>query len=79
MANRQIKPFVIMGLRICEKMEIADRKGQRLVMRFAKIYRPEKLMLIIETAKKFTWWQQNPTAAFLKAVGIVNRKGKNEK
>ena len=79
MANRMIQPFVLVGLKIVEKMEIVDKKGQGLVMRFAKIYKPEKLGKIIEVAQNFVWWQSNPTAAFLKAVGVVNKQEKDEK
>jgi hypothetical protein len=47
-------------------------------MRFAKMYKPEKLGKIMECAKTFSWWHNNPTAAFMKAVGEVNRVEKAE-
>lgn len=72
-------PFVGVALRVQEKLEIADKKGQGMVMRFAKIYSPEKMGKIIEVAQSFYWWHKNPTAAFMKAVGQVNREEKNGK
>lgn len=72
-------PFVGVALRTQEKLEIADKKGQAMVMRFAKLYSPEKMGIIIETAQSFPWWRKNPTAAFMKAVGMVNRKEKEGK
>jgi hypothetical protein len=29
--------------------------------------------MIVEKAKSYIWWQKNPKAAFMKAVGEVNR------
>lgn len=71
-------PFVGVALRACEMMEIADKKGSGIVMRFAKLYKPEKIGEIIREAQSFYWWRQNPTAAFMKAVGIINKKEKDE-
>lgn len=71
-----MQQFVSVGLAICEKMEIADRRGQQMIMRFAKLYSPEKLGKVIETAKEYSWWHNNPTAAFMKAIGEVNRAEK---
>lgn len=69
-------PFVSVALATCEKMEIADKKGQGIVMRFAKLYTPEKMGKIIEKAQAFPWWHNYPVAAFMKAVGIVNKEEK---
>ena len=69
-------PFVSVALATAEKMEIADVKGRQILMRFCKIYKPEKVGHIIEVAQSFTWWHANPTAAFMKAVGIVNKEEK---
>ena len=69
-------PFVSVALATAEKMEIADKKGQSICMRFAKIYSPEKMGEIIREAQSFTWWHANPVAAFMKAVGVVNKKEK---
>lgn len=69
-------PFVGVALRAQEKMEIADKKGQGILMRFARLYTPEKIGMIIEMAQSFPWWRQNPTAAFMKAVGMVNKQEK---
>jgi len=33
-------PFVGIALRVQEKLEIADKQGQGMVMRFAKLYPP---------------------------------------
>lgn len=68
-----MQPFVSIALKTCEMMEIIDKDGQRIVMRFAKIYAPEKIGKIIAQAKTYPWWQKNPKAAFMKAVGVVNR------
>lgn len=69
-------PFVSVALATAEKMEIADKKGQGILMRFAKIYPPEKMGYIIDVAKKFTWWNSNPVAAFMKAVSLTNQEEK---
>lgn len=54
-------------------MEIIDKAGQGIVMHFAKIYTPEKIGAIITKAKTYPWWMKNPKAAFMKAVGEINR------
>ena len=69
-------PFIGVALKVSETMQIVDRDGQRIIMRFAKIYKPEKMGEIVHTAKLFDWWQDNPKAAFMKAVGIVNKREK---
>lgn len=71
-------PFVGVALKACELMEIFDKNGQQVVMRFAKMYKPEKIGTIIEHAKTFVWWRANPKAAFMKAVGEINRKERGE-
>lgn len=50
-----------------------------MVMRFAKIYSPEKMGEILQTAKGIYWWESNPVAAFMVAVKTVNTKEKKEK
>lgn len=70
-------PFVSMALSVAEKMEIADQKGRQILMRFCKIYPPEKIGHIVEVAQSFNWWHDNPSAAFMKAVGMVNKEEKN--
>jgi hypothetical protein len=70
--------FVSVALATAEKMEIADKKGQGILMRFAKLYPPEKMGHIIEVAHTFVWWHSNPTAAFMKAVGMVNKEEKEK-
>ena len=72
-------PFVSVALRACEKMEIMDKGGQQVVMRFSKMYTPEKIGRIIEVAQKYPWWRSNSKAAFMKAVGDVNRLEKSQK
>jgi len=32
---------------------------------------------IVEVAQSYFWWHKNPTAAFMKAVGQVNREEKS--
>lgn len=71
--------FVGIALRTCEKMEIIDKKGQGIVMRFAKLYPPEKMGRIIKQAQSFFWWRKNPVAAFMKAVGMINKLDKEKK
>lgn len=69
-------PFVGLALAVQEKMEMADAQGKGIVMRFCKIYPPEKVGKIVQTAQAFNWWRSNPKAAFMKAVGIVNKQEK---
>lgn len=70
--------FVGVALKVQEVLEISDKKGQGMVMRFAKLYTPEKMVRITNTAKEFPWWKKNPVAAFMKAVGTVNRQEKEQ-
>jgi len=72
-------PFVGVALRTCDQMHIMDKAGQMVTMRFARIYSPEKIGKIIEVAKGYYWWESNPKAAFMKAVGEVNRMEKEGK
>ena len=67
-------PFVGVALKVQEKMEIVDKRGQGMVMRFSKLYPPEKMGKIVEKAQSFVWWRSNPTAAFMKAIGQVNKE-----
>lgn len=69
--------FVGVALHACELMQITDKAGQGVVMRFSKIYSPEKIGAIIQKAKTYIWWEKNPKAAFMKAVGEINRMEKD--
>ena len=69
-------PFVSVALKVVEDLHIMDKKGSGMVMRFAKLYSPEKMGRILEHAKTYPWVEKNPTAAFMKAVGEINRKEK---
>ena len=70
-------PFVGVALKTCERLEIIDKRGQGMVMRFAKLYSPEKMGEICRTAESYPWLKSNPVAGFMKAVGEVNRKEKD--
>lgn len=74
-----MEAFVGVALRVCEDMEMADKASQGIVMRFCKIYSPEKIGAIVKVAKSFYWWHTNPKAAFMKAVGLVNKALKEKK
>ena len=65
--------FVGVALHACDLLHIMDKAGQGIVMRFAKLYSPEKIGAIVSRAKEYPWWEQNPKAAFMKAVGDINR------
>ena len=69
-------PFVSLALSVSEKMEFTDKDARSIAMRFCKLYPPEKIAQIVEEAQGFSWWRQNPKAAFMKAVGVINRKDK---
>jgi len=69
-------PFVGLALAVCEKMEMFDKSSQQIVMRFCKMYPAEKIAKIVDKAKEYVWWQSNPKAAFMKAVGVVNKEEK---
>ena len=70
-------PFVSIALRVKDELHIMDKKGSSMVMKFSKLYKPEKMGEITRTAKEFSWWEKNPTAAFMKAIGIVNKREKD--
>ena len=71
-----IQPFVIVGLHIQEKMEMTNPRDKGIAMKFAKLYSPNKIALIVQEAQSYTWWRNNPGVAFMKAVGVVNKKEK---
>lgn len=70
-------PFVALGLAVCDKLNVQDKQTQMVVMRFCKIYNPSKVARIVERTKTYPWWEKNIKAAFMKAVGEVNREEKN--
>ena len=74
--GKGIAPFVSLGLFVCEKLNIYDKDSQRMIMKFCKMYPPQKIADITNHAKTYVWWQKNPKAAFMKAVGEINRKEK---
>ena len=69
-------PFVSLALKVSEKMEFVDKDSRGIAMRFCKIYPPDKIARIVEEAQKFSWWRQNSKAAFMKAIGMVNKEEK---
>lgn len=71
-----MQPFVSLALAVSEKMEFVDKDARSIAMRFCKIYSPEKIGKIVQEAQKFNWWRDNPKAAFMKAVGQINRQEK---
>jgi len=73
-----MEPFVGLALKVFEEMEMGDKASQGIVMRFCKIYTPQKIGVIVKVAKSFPWWQKNPKAAFMKAVGMVNKALKDK-
>ena len=75
--KKMIPPYVSVALRIQEELSVPP-KGMGMVMRFSKIYTPEKMGAILKMAKEFPWSAKNPTAAFMKAVGTINRIEKEE-
>lgn len=72
-------PFVGIALRVQEKLEIIDKNGKAMTMRFAKIYSPEKMGRIVGKAQSYSWWRNNTTAAFMKAIGEINKDEKIKK
>ena len=72
-------PFVSVALKVCDELHIVDKRGQGMVMRFAKLYKPEKMGEIMRHAKTYVWWENNAVAAFMKSVGEINRKEKEAK
>ena len=71
-------PFVLLALAVQDKLHIADNQGRGMLMRFCKIYPPEKIARITEAATEFPWWEKNPTAAFMKALGQINKEEKSK-
>lgn len=69
-----MQPFVALALKVSEKMEFTDKESRSIAMRFCKIYAPEKIGKIIQTAQSYAWWRNNPKLAFMKAVGEVNKQ-----
>lgn len=74
--GRMLLPYVRLGLALCDKLEIMDKRGQGMVMKFCKIYEQEKIVRIFEKANSYPWVKGNPVAAFMKAVGEINRADK---
>lgn len=71
-----MQAFVGVALRVCQELQIPP-KQQGMIMRFAKIYTPEKIARITNLAKTYSWSYKNPVAAFMKAVGEINKMEKN--
>lgn len=69
-------PFVSVALKIIDELHIMDKKGSGVVMRFAKLYSPEKMGEILQETKKIAWWESNPVAAFMISVKTINTKEK---
>jgi hypothetical protein len=69
-----MQQFVSLALSVAEKMEIYDKNGRSLLMRFCRMYSPNKITQITERAKTYPWWQRCPDKAFMKAVGEINRE-----
>lgn len=76
---RTIQPFVALALKVCDKMGIQDSNSQKLVMRFCKLYEAEKIVRITHHALGYPWHEKNPKAAFMKAVGEINKIDKQGK
>lgn len=69
-------PFVSVALKVTEDLHIMDKKGQSMVMRFAKMYSPEKMGEILRETKTVWWWEKNPIVAFMVSVKTVNNREK---
>jgi hypothetical protein len=65
--------FVGTALRVVEKLQIVDKNAMGLIMKFCKMYPPEKIGRIVEKAQTYPWHFDNPKAAFMKAVGEINK------
>ncbi len=72
-------PFVSLGLKVCEKLEIQDTNSQKMIMRFCKMYTPEKIAAITHHALAKPWCKKNPKAAFMMSVGEINKLEKSQK
>lgn len=70
-----MQAFVGIALKVCQELQIPP-KQQGMVMRFSKIYTPEKIARITNLAKTYPWVYKNPVAAFMKAVGEINKQEK---
>lgn len=70
-----MQAFVGTALKVCQELQVPP-KQQGMIMRFAKLYSVEKMVKITQLAKTFPWVDKNPVAAFMKAVGIVNKEEK---
>lgn len=70
-----MQAFVGIALKVCQELQVPP-KQQGMIMRFSKIYTPEKIARITNLAKTYPWVYKNPVAAFMKAVGEVNREEK---
>ena len=71
-----MKQFVSNALGVIEYLEITDQPTKSIVMRFSKMYSWDKMTKIVHVVQLFPWWQKNKKAAFMKAVGLVNKKEK---
>jgi len=67
-------PNIPLALSVCEKMEIFDRKQQKIVFMMTNRYSQNKIIKIVNQAKCYGWWKKNGLAAFLKAVKEVNQE-----
>jgi len=67
---------VSIGLSAIQRLNITDQKGKMFVMRFSKIYSPQKMISIVAEAESYPWCKRNPGIAFMKAVGIINAEGR---
>ena len=71
--TRETPPYLCLALKVFDEMNIIDKVGKGIVIRFCKMYETQKIVDIVTHAKKYVWWEKNPKAAFMKAVGEVNR------
>jgi len=80
MGDRITPPFVSMALAVCDRMQIHEPKTRGIVMGFCKRYQPEKIARIVAEAEAeaetYPWREKNPGAAFMKAVGVINKNDK---
>ena len=74
--GKQIPTFVGVALSIQEKLEVYDKETQGIIMRFSKMYKPDKMRMILERTKEYPWWRTNTKAAFMKSVGDINKDEK---
>ena len=72
-----MQAFVGVALKVCQELQIPP-KQQGMVMKFSKMYPVEKIVRITNVAKTFPWVDKNPVAAFMKAVGEVNKMEKEK-